>query len=162
MKTAAAADLLFGATFFVCCFQSSTSQILIWNSVLVVVQGGWRFNLSLDPDLSLFLWNKFLLLSCLTGSCLQLCGRWERVPNGSAASDIHVWHLLSVWKRNLCSAAVNSMQAVIFLYSKFFAWIKSMESISVECVFSDDAETKKELCAFAVNVIVFAQIQFFA
>ncbi len=37
-----------------------------------------------------------------------------------------------------------------------------MESISVECVFSDDAETKKELCAFAVNVILFAQIQFFA
>jgi hypothetical protein len=36
-----------------------------------------------------------------------------------------------------------------------------MESISVECVFSDDAERKKELCAFAANVIVFAQIQFF-
>jgi hypothetical protein len=37
-----------------------------------------------------------------------------------------------------------------------------MASLSVECVFSDDAERKKEeLCAFAVNVIVFAQIQFF-
>jgi hypothetical protein len=36
-----------------------------------------------------------------------------------------------------------------------------MESISVECVFGDDAERKKELCAFAANVIIFAQIQFF-
>jgi hypothetical protein len=37
-----------------------------------------------------------------------------------------------------------------------------MESPSFERVFSDDAERKKEeLCALAVNLIVFAQIQFF-
>jgi hypothetical protein len=37
-----------------------------------------------------------------------------------------------------------------------------MESLTVKHVFSDDVERNKGLCAFAVNVIVFAQIQFFA
>jgi hypothetical protein len=37
-----------------------------------------------------------------------------------------------------------------------------MESLTVKHVFSADVERNKEgLCAFAVNVIVFAQIQFF-
>ncbi len=86
----------------------------------MVVQGVWTFNLSLNPDLSLSL--EQVSLALLSNRFLPLAlWEWERVPNGSPASDIHVRHLLSVWKRNLCSAAVNSMHAVIFLYSKFFA-----------------------------------------